>query len=319
MKMQRRALLGAMLASPFLAGIAKSSDRPLRIVVPFQAGSATDTAARIIGENLGKALGRSAVIDNKPGAEGLLAVKEVMRAEPAGDVLLFSTNTAITGINTFHPEPFYDPLTDLSPIIKIGDFPFLLVANASLPFQDVKAFLEYARTNPNRLTYASGSSSSIIAMAQLIDMAGLALHHIPYNSEPPAVIDLVGGRIDVMFATPTTTAGFIKEGKLRAMMTTTPARLVQFPDIPTMVDSGYASMPLVPWGGFFGPARMPAETRAALSQNIGAVLASPTVANALSDHHISVTTLNPDEFTDYLREQLDLSLQVVRKNNLTRK
>ena len=307
-----------MVAAPILAGRVQAADKPLRIVVPFQSGSATDTAARIIGENLSRSLSRSVVIDNKPGAEGFIAVKEVMKSDPAGDVLLFSTNTAITGINTFNAKPFYDPLTDLSPIGRAGEFPFLLVVNTSLPFTNTRAFVEHARANPKKLTYASGSSSSIVAMAQLMGMAGLELHHIPYNSEPPAVVDLVGGRIDVMFATPTTTMGFIKEGKVRALMTTTRTRLEQFPDVPTMTDSGYTDMPLVPWGGFFGPPGMRPELRRKLSTEINAVLARPDVARALAAHHISILTSGPDEFSAYLKEQLALSRQVVKEHGLIR-
>ncbi|WP_447921991.1 Bug family tripartite tricarboxylate transporter substrate binding protein [Achromobacter aegrifaciens] len=319
MNHRRRHFLGAVLAAPLLTGRVHAADKPLRIVVPFQSGSATDTAARIIGENLSRSLSRSVVIDNKPGAEGLIAVREVMKSDPSGDVLLFSTNTAITGINTFNAKPFYDPLTDLSPIGRVGEFPFLLVVNTSLPFTTARAFVEYARANPKKLTYASGSSSSIVAMAQLMGMAGLELHHIPYNSEPPAVVDLVGGRIDVMFATPTTTMGFIKEGKARALMTTTRTRLEQFPDVPTMSDSGYTDMPLVPWGGFFGPPGMRPELRRKLSGEINAVLARPDVAQALAVHHISISTSGPDEFSAYLKEQLALSLQVVKEHGLTRK
>lgn len=316
--MQRRYFLGAMLATLFSVCNANASNKPLKIVVPFQSGSATDTAARIIGDYLSKSMARSVMIDNKPGAEGLIAAKEVINADPSGDVLLFSTNTAITGINTFHPKPFFDPLTDLSPITKVGEFPFFLVSNAKLPFTTAEEFIAYAKANPGKLNYASGSSSSIVAMAQLIGMAGLDLHHIPYNSDPPAVIDLVGGRIDVMFATPTTTMGFIKEQKIRALMTTTKSRLDNFPDIPTMADSGFTTMPLLPWGGFFGPRNMSPETRKKLSNEINTVLSNPRVIKALADHHITVSSSNPDDFSSFLKDQLALSLKVVKEHNLTR-
>lgn len=308
-----------MLAGAALCARVDASARPIRIVVPFQSGSATDAAARIIGESLGKSLDRPVLIDNKPGAEGLIAATEVIKADPSGDVLLFSTNTAITGINTFHPKPFFDPLADLSPITQVAEFPFFLVSNANLPFSNAAAFVEYAKANPGKMNYASGSSSSIVAMAQLAGMAGLDLHHIPYNSEPPAVVDLVGGRIDVMFATPTTTVGFIKEGKIRALMTTTRSRLTQFPAIPTLEDSGFTSMPLVPWGGFFGPGNMPSETRKRLGAAINTVVSSPEVKNALATHHITVITSNPNQFSAFIENQLDLSRKVVKENNLTRK
>lgn len=316
--MQRRHFLGVMLASAFYASNVNASRKPLRIVVPFQSGSATDTAARLIGDSLSKAMSRPVMVDNKPGAEGLIAAKEVINADPSGDVLLFSTNTAVTGINTFHKKPFYDPLTDLSPITQIGEFPFFLVINANLPFSSTEGFIKYAKANPGKLNYASGSSSALIAMAQLIGNSGLELQHIPYNSEPPAVIDLVGGRVDVMFATPTTTAGFVKEGKLRALITTTKSRLDKYPEIPTMTDAGFENLPLVPWGGFFGPRGMTPAVRKQLSDAITATLADPVLIAALAEHHITVTTSNPEAFSAFLEEQLGLSLKVVKENGLVR-
>ncbi|WP_158238228.1 Bug family tripartite tricarboxylate transporter substrate binding protein [Pollutimonas nitritireducens] len=316
--MQRRHFLSVMLASAFYTSNVNASGKPLRVVVPFQSGSATDTAARLIGDNLSKAMSRPVVIDNRPGAQGLIAAKEVINSDPSGDVLLFSTNTAVTGINSFHKKPFYDPLTDLSPITQVGEFPFFLVTNANLPINSTEEFIKYAKANPGKMNYASGSSSSLIAMAQLIGNSGLDLQHIPYNSEPPAVIDLVGGRVDVMFATPTTTAGFIQEGKLRALITTTKSRLDKYPNIPTMTDSGFENLPLVPWGGFFGPRGMPPALRTQLSDVITATLSDAQLIAALAEHHITVTTSNPEEFSSFLKDQLALTLKVVKENGLVR-
>ena len=316
--MRIKVLMGTLWASAVLWNPAVASDSQLRIVVPFQAGSATDAAARIIGDRLSVQMNRPVIVDNKPGAEGLIAAREVIKSNPSGDVMLFSTNTAITAINTFYPKPHYDPLTDLTPIARVADFPFLLVSRADLPFKDAGAFVEAAKAKSGTLNYASGSSSSLIAMTQLMGMAKLDMHHIPYNSEPPAVLDLMGGRIDVMFATPTTTKGFLAEKKLNALMTTSPTRLPQFPDVPTLTQAGFEELALLAWGGFFGPGGMSDETKEELSRHITAALKDPSLVEALAQHNITVNPSGPDEFTEFVKTQLQLSAQVVKENNLMR-
>ncbi|HWL28987.1 MAG TPA: tripartite tricarboxylate transporter substrate binding protein [Burkholderiaceae bacterium] len=316
--MKKKLLVGAVMATILSFGHASATDKPLRIIVPFQAGSATDAAARIIGEHLGKAAQRSVVVDNKPGAEGLIAAREVIRSSPSGDVLLFSTNTAITAVNTLNAKPFFDPLTDLSPIAQVAEFPFLLVSRPELPFNSAESFVSYAKKNPGKLTYAAGSSSSLIAMVQMMNMSGLEMHHIPYNSEPPAVVDLIGERIDVMFATPTTTMGFLREGKLKAYLTTHKTRLENFPEVPTMRDIGLTDFPLIAWGGFFGPGKMSDAAKEQLGKQINTVLADREVVAALAKHNIVVSASGPKEFSAFVKEQLELTAKVVEKNNLKR-
>ncbi len=319
--MERRTFLGAGLAaSAMLATTAWANEKPLRVVVPFQAGSATDTAARLVAEQLAKAMKRPVFIENKPGAEGLIAAREVIKSNPSGDVLLFSTNTAITGINTFNEKPFFDPLVDLTPIARLGEFAFLLVSHPSLSFASTQDFVRHAKAHPGALTYASGSSSALMAMVQLSALTGIKLQHVPYNSEPPAVLDLVGGRVDVMFATPTTTMGFIRENKLNALMTASKSRVARLPNVPSMAETGYPPPPLMVWGGFFGPKGMPAPVAEKLAQEVNGVLANPELAKALAEHSIVVSpTSGSDDFTAFVREQLAESLRVVRENNLVRK
>ncbi|WP_382163007.1 Bug family tripartite tricarboxylate transporter substrate binding protein [Hydrogenophaga sp. ANAO-22] len=317
--MQRRNLLASALALSVSAP-AFASNRTLRIVVPFQAGSATDTTARVIADHFGKATQRNVIVDNKPGAAGLLAAREVIRADPSGDVVLMSTNTAITGINTLAEKPHFDPLTDLTPLTQVGEFAFVLVSHPRHGFKTTEDFIAHAKANPGKLNYASGSSSAIFAMTQLIGTAGIQLNHIPYNSEPPAVLDLVGGTIDMMFATPTTTMGFLADGKLNALMTTTKKRLSRFPALPTMRESGFTGIPLLPWGGFFGPKGMPKPVAQKLAREFNEVLTQPVVVNALAEHYITVaTSASPDDFTAFVREQLTLSAQAVKDHNLIRK
>jgi len=308
-----------MLASLLSLSPAAFADKPLRIVVPFQAGSATDAAARILGDHLGKIMNRSVMVDNKPGAEGLIAAREVINATPDGHVLLFSTNPAITASNTFYPKPHFEPLTDLTAIARAAQYPFLSMTRSDLPFKKAEDFITYARAKPNEMNYAAGSSSSLLAMAQLVGSADLDMHYIPYNSEPPAVVDLMGGRIDVMFATPTTTKGFLDEGKLNALMTTHSTRLDLFPDVPTMPEAGFEELSLLAWGGFFGPGKMHPETRKRLSDQVLQVIADTKIVAALKTHNIVVSPMGSDAFHDFVKNQLQLSAQVVEEHGLMRK
>ena len=317
--MKRRTVLAGGLAllahqSPVLA-----SNRPMRFIVPFQAGAATDIAARMLGERFTKVTGRPVVVVNKPGADGLLAAREVINADPPGDTLLFATNTAITAVNTFHPKPFFDPLVDLTPILRAGYFDYILVANQSRPFATAEELVKFAKENPNQLTFASGSSTALVAMTQWADSAGIKLRHIPYNSEPPAVIDLVSGQTDVMFAVPATTLGFIKDKKIRALMVATQSRLPALPDVPTLTESGFADLTLRGWGGFFGPGKMDKNVARDLNRVLGDILATEETRQALAGNYLRVSTTSLDEFNTFVRDQLTQTAQVVREHNLFKK
>jgi len=308
----------ASLAFPQLSFAQQYPSKPIHLVVPFPAGSATDTVARIIAEPLGRALGQSMIVENRPGADGIIAVRHIIGSPPDGHRLLMATATSITGVTTLSRNPPYDPVADLTGLTQIGNFPFLLVVNASLPINSIPQLVAYAKANPGKMTYASGNATGIVAMSQLISLTGINPLHVPYKGEPPAMLDLVGGRVDMMFATPTTAGGFINEGKIRPLVTTNKTRLPKAPEVPTMAEAGLAELSFAPWGGVFGPAGMPAPIAERISREIAEVMRQPQVAEALRQQQLDVQTSTPQEFQAFIKRELEFWRKVVHEQKLLR-
>ncbi|MDP3172422.1 MAG: tripartite tricarboxylate transporter substrate binding protein [Polaromonas sp.] len=312
------AVLGAasMLPLPLIAQQAFPS-RPISMVVPFPAGSATDTVARIIAQPLGAALGQAIMVDNRPGADGTIAARLVMRAAPDGHTLLMATATSITGVPALSKEPPYDPVKDFTAITQIGNFSFLLVVNSALRLRTLEQLVAHAKANPGKMTYASGNVTGIVAMSQLAALAGIDLLHIPYKGEPPAMLDLIAGRVDMMFATPTTADGFIREGKILPLATTNKTRLKSQPDIPTIAEAG-VKLTFAPWGGMFGPANMPAAISERISREVSAVVRQPAVVEALQKHQLETVTSTPAEFAEFIKRELEIWRKVATDQKLPR-
>ncbi|MGH8674961.1 MAG: Bug family tripartite tricarboxylate transporter substrate binding protein, partial [Burkholderiales bacterium] len=195
----------------FLAGIAASlftataaaqyPAKPIRIVVPFPAGSATDTVTRILGQSISSAIGQPVIVDNKPGADGAIAAAEVAKALPDGYTLLMATNSPMSAVPAMKKAPPYDPVADFTPITDIGRYTFFLYVNAGLPIKSFQELIAHAKANPGKLNYATGNTTGIVSFAQMNSLAGIDMTHVPYKGEPQGITDLVGGRVQVMWAT----------------------------------------------------------------------------------------------------------------------
>src|ERR1700716_3111598 len=214
--------LGALALATALMSVAALAQqtfptRTITLVLPFAAGSGTDTTTRIISQHLGAALGVGIVIDNKPGANGMIAATYVARAAPDGYTLFVTTNT------THSANPFllktltYDPVKDFTPIARTGDLPFMLVVHPDVPAKTVAELVTYAKANPGKLTYASGSSSAIVSGATFAHNAGLDMLHVPYKSSPPAMNDVIGGRLTMMLTDVLTRLPHVNGNALRAL------------------------------------------------------------------------------------------------------
>ncbi len=252
------ALISAGLVSAAPAQTAYPN-RTITLVLPFAAGSGTDTTTRIISQHLSAALGVGIVIDNKPGANGMIAATYVARAAPDGYTLFVTTNT------THSANPFllktltYDPVKDFTPIARTGDLPFMLVINPELPVKSVAELVAYGKANPGKLTYASGSSSSIVSGATFAHNAGIDMLHVPYKSSPPALNDVIGGRISMIFIDVLTGLPHVKGNALRALAVTTKERSPLLPELPSMQEAGVPDFDISSWQGYFAPANTPKE------------------------------------------------------------
>ena len=279
-------------------------NKPIRLVTQGPAGSLSDNIVRTIGKVLGVSMGQPVVIDNKPGGDGVIAAADVQKSAPDGYTLLFATNSPMAAVPAMKKNPPYDPVGDFTPITNVGHFTFFLFVNASVPAKTLPELLAFAKANPGKLSYGSGNSTGIVGTAQILSLANVKMLHVPYKGEPQAMTDLVGGRIDLMWATPTTGLPLVKDGKLRAVATSLKERSPMLPEVPTI----YEALPqfsIVSWGAIYGPAGMPRELVQRLNRELVAVMKKPEVIAAMGRQGVALSPSTPEQLAAYLKEQIE--------------
>lgn len=285
---RRRALTGTLLlASPMLAtGKAVAADwpeRPIRMIIPFAAGSGADTVGRTFGEQLAKALGQPVVIDNKGGAGGLLGTAEGARAPADGYTLLLTSQGATVFNMGLYKAPGYDPLKDLIPVSTTGILTNVMVVSTANPAKTVADVVAQARARSGELTYGSSGVGSSLHMSGVIleQRTGVKLQHVPYRGAPAAVLAVINGEVTTGFFNAPTVVTQIKAGKLKALAVTTKDRSVILPDVPTMTETGIPDYVVATWLGFAVPAGTPAPIVARLNAEIGRIAQMPEVKERL--------------------------------------
>ena len=302
----------ALLALAATPAAAQFPNRPLRIVVPFPAGSATDAIARILGQSVAAAIGQPVLIDNKAGADGAIAGSEVVNAAPDGYTVLLATNSPMSAVPALRKNPPYDPVTDFAPITDVGRFTFFLYASAAAPFKTLQEMISFAKANPGKLNYATGNTTGIVSFAQLNSLAGIDMTHIPYKGEPAGITDLVSNRVQVMIATITTGGPHAREGKLRVIATTLPRRSPAFPEVPTMAESGMPQFAIVSWAGLFAPAKTPKEAIERLNREFVAAMKRPEVIAAMDKQAFLLSPSTPGELGEYVKAQKESYARILR-------
>ncbi|MDM0032580.1 tripartite tricarboxylate transporter substrate binding protein [Variovorax sp. J22P271] len=241
--------------------------QPIRLVVPFAAGSGTDAVARITAQMLGEALKGSVIVDNRAGANGVIAAEAVAKAAPDGYTLFMTTNTTHSANPSLFKRLPYDPVKDYTPISRMGNLPFMLVVNNDLPVKNVDELLAWGRAHPGKLSYASGNSTGIVSGATLSRMSGIPMLHVPYKSTPPAIADLIGGQVSMMVVDLAAGLATVQAGRMRAIAVTTQERTQLFPELPPLADTpALKGFDITSWNGVYGPAGMPKDTVAKLNQ-----------------------------------------------------
>ncbi|MDH6591478.1 tripartite-type tricarboxylate transporter receptor subunit TctC [Variovorax sp. TBS-050B] len=234
--------------------------QPIKLIVPFAAGSGTDAVARITAQMLGEALKGSVIVDNRAGANGVIAAEFVAKAPPDGYTLFMTTNTTHSANPSLMKSLPYDPVKDFAPVSRIGNLPFMLVVNNDLPVKSVAELLAWGRANPGKLTYASGNSTGIVSGATLARMSGVPMLHVPYKSTPPAIADLIGGQVSMMVVDLAAGLATVKAGKMRAIAVTTQERTKLFPELPPLADTPeLKGFDITSWNGVFAPAGTPRD------------------------------------------------------------
>ncbi|MFT0851669.1 tripartite tricarboxylate transporter substrate binding protein [Achromobacter sp. F4_2707] len=314
------ALLASALATGLALGITPAQaaypEKPITLIVPFPAGSGTDSVGRIFAEELSKELGQPIVVENKPGANATIAANHVARAKPDGYTLFVTTNTSHSAAPWLMKNVSYDPVKDFTPIARGGNLPFILVTNPDRPYKTVSELIEHARANPGEITYATGNSTGIVAGGRLATATDTSMLHVPYKGTPQALTDLVAGEVDFMFTDLTSGTPFVNSGRLHAMAVSTAARSNLLPDLPSMEEAGVTDFDINSWNGYFGPAGMDPEIVNTLNAAINKVVNNPDTKARLAELGFDAFSGTPEEFSTFVKEQYELWGKWIREANL---
>jgi len=301
-------LSGAMagLLAAFNSPVSAQSwpTRTVTIVTPFGAGSVTDTTARIIGQVLQEAFGQPVIVENKPGAGGLIAAQGVSRAEPDGYTLLLTTNSTHSAAPALFKKVPYDPIKDFTPIARIGSFPSVVVVNPKLNVNSIQELVAYAKANPGKLSYGHGNSTGYIAGEAIKHQTGVDIVRVSYRSNPMAVADLIAGHIPVMIPDLNNALPQIADKNMRPLAVLTTSRSEALPNVPTLHETVMPGFDLLAWAGLFGPAIMPPEVVAKIAGAIGAALAKAQIKDKFKNSGIEPFWGDTAEFAKYVDGEL---------------
>jgi tripartite-type tricarboxylate transporter receptor subunit TctC len=295
--------VGVTLAA-FAASGQTYPTKPVTIIVPFGAGSGTDAITRIVAQQLGAALKQTIVVENKPGANGVIAGNFVARAAPDGYTLFMSTNSPHSAAPSLTKNMPYDPVKDFAPISRIGSFTLIMVANPEVPVTSVQELVGYAKANPGKLSYATGNTAGIVSGATLTTWAGINMLHVPYKSVPPAITDVLAGRVQTMFVDLTPGLPHVKANKLRALASTRLKRSALLPDLPTFDEAGIKGFEVDAWAAMFAPANTPSDIVTRLNAEIRKIIADPQVKAQIANIGFEAFTSSPEELNDFVKVQL---------------
>ncbi|NDY83828.1 tripartite tricarboxylate transporter substrate binding protein [Orrella sp. NBD-18] len=308
--------MSAMM-SPILAHAQTTTypNKQIRMVVPYPPGGPTDLTARVVAAEMSNALGQSIVVDNRPGASGMIGAEMVARAEPDG--YTFLANASLHVINSYiYPDMRFDALKDFEPITQLAAVPLVLVVPVSSPIKTVKDLVEFGKKNPGKLNFGSAGNASAQQLAgeSFKSVAGIEMQHVPYKGSAPALADLVGGQIQLMFDSMPSAMPFIKSGKLRPIAVTTVKRAQALPDLPTLAESGYPGFDIATWYGYWAPKGTPAAIVEKLSQAASTALKKQNVIEQYAGMGAEPVGSTPAEFARYNAAEAVKWEEIVRKS-----
>ncbi|HMO48361.1 MAG TPA: tripartite tricarboxylate transporter substrate binding protein [Rubrivivax sp.] len=317
------ALAAAFVCAAFAAPIVHAqaawpAGKPIRIVVPFAAGGTTDIVARLIGQHLGQALGTTIIADNRAGANGITGSDIVAKAAPDGYTLVIVAPGHASNVTLQKKLP-YDTLGDFEPIILLLQQPSLLVVHPTVPARTTAELLALARAKPGALNYASGGtgSSQHLAAAMFADMAKLEMTHIPYKGSAPAEADLLGGQVNMMFASMVSVLPQVKQGRLRALAVSSEKRSTAVPDLPTVAESGVPGYAAVAWAGLLAPKGTPKAIVERLNAEVTRIMALPEVKERLNGLGAEFAPNTPAQFDAFIRSEITRWAAVIKSAKLT--
>jgi tripartite-type tricarboxylate transporter receptor subunit TctC len=293
-------------------------NKPIRVVIPFPPGGATDLITRKIGEQMTKKLGQPVIVENKPGANTIIGTETVAKAEPDGYTLLMTSPAGLVQLPPLYPKLPYDPEKDFTPLTQIAEVATALVVPAELPVKDVRELAAYLRANPGKTSYGSlGLASTLHIYGEAFKRAAKAdTTHVPYKGDAPAMTDLVAGRVQYLFNNPVSAIGFAKGGKVKILAVTGDKRLPAIPDVPTMAQAGFPGFETVGWFSYFVHAKVPRPVQEKLHATLAEIIKSPEMSEFLRERGTLPTGIGLDAFAAKVAAERRAWAQLIRENEI---
>jgi tripartite-type tricarboxylate transporter receptor subunit TctC len=312
----RRAVLGAAAACVVAGGALAQSypDKPIRLIIPFPPGGGTDVVARVAALCMQQGLGQSIVIDNRAGAGGTIGTDLAAKA-PADGYTLVSLTLSSAVLNAFlYPSLPFDTRRDLAAVAEIGRSPNIVAVRRDFPARDVRGLIEHARQHPEQVTYSSGGNGTIVHMSSVLfaNMAEVRMQHVPFRGGGPALQAVMSGQVDLMIDALPVVQGSVRDGSIRGIAVTSAQRLPQFPDLPTVAESGLPGYATQNWFGIFAPARTPRPIVDRVAAEVARVTRDPACRQRLADIGVDPTGHGPEAFTRFWDEELATWGPIVR-------
>jgi tripartite-type tricarboxylate transporter receptor subunit TctC len=305
------ALVAAVLAHP---GRAEDwPQRPVRIIVPFPAGGNSDAVARIVAQRLSEVFGQQFVVESRPGAGGAIAAESVARSPADGYTLFMATLGQIAVIPKISKAP-YDPVKDFVPISNIGTNPFVLVVNPEVPARNVREFVDYARSRPEKLTYVSAGPGSMVhlSMAMFLHRAGVEMIPVSYKGGAAPLTDVIAGHVSSFFPNLSVVLPQAHTGAIRLLAVSSEQRSAQLPDVPTFIESGFPGFHVLTWNGLMAPAGTPKEIVDRLAQEVGKAVKDPAIAERLVHNGVDPLGNSPEEFAAMMARDIALWADAIK-------
>ena len=277
---------------------------PLKLVIPFGPGSGTDVYARMVGQSLSQAMGTAVIIDNRPGASGVLAADFVAKAKPDGNTLLLTTNTTHAANPHLIKDLRYDTVRDFAPISKLGNLTFFLLVPNESPYQQLSNLVDAAKKTPNQVSFGYSNSFGLVSGSKLGRVAGANFLSVPYKSSPQIITDMLGGQLQFAFVDLAAAAPLVKSGRVRALAVLTDKRFPLLAQVPTMKEAGYNDFNVVAWFGLFAPAGTPRPLVERINKEVLTMMSKQDFRERSAELGIDVFGSSPQELEDYVKSQI---------------
>jgi tripartite-type tricarboxylate transporter receptor subunit TctC len=288
--------------------------RPITMIVPLQAGSSLDVVLRIVTQKLSENMGQQIIVDNQPGAAGMIGAERFMRAAPDGYTLAAFNDSVLTMVPNLRKKVAYDPVASFAPVSLMVNNSWILVSHPSLPAKNLAELIALAKAKPGELNYSSGGNGSPqhIAMELFQSMAGIKLTHVPYKGTTQATVDVISGQIPMMFSGTNAVVNYVREGKLRGMGTGGAARSPLLPAVPTVAEAGVPGYEFVTWMGIFAPLNTPKEIISRVNAELAKALSAPDVRERLAAQGVEIQTSTPEQLAALTKARLEQMARIIK-------